>query len=82
MSDASAPGGTDLRSADRAILRFLADGTPQYAAIIAQRTGIHTPYAERRCEVLVRSGHLEPVTGEVVYRITARGRDAVRRPDG
>ncbi|QLC34178.1 hypothetical protein EFA46_008160 [Halarchaeum sp. CBA1220] len=82
MSDASAPGGGELRSADRTILEFLADGAPQYAAVIAQRTGIHTPYAERRCEALVRTGHLEPVTGEVVYRITARGEDAIGRlPD-
>jgi len=80
MSDSSVPRGRDLRSADRAILRFLRDRPPQYAAIIAQRTGLHTPYAERRCEALVATGHLEPVTGEVIYRITARGQEALGRP--
>ncbi|MFC7166203.1 hypothetical protein [Halospeciosus flavus] len=78
MSDASHPGD-ELRPTDRAILEFLAGERVEYAAIVANRVGLHTPLAERRCAALVERGYLEAVSGEVVYRITEEGRYAVER---
>ncbi|MFB6165425.1 MAG: DUF2250 domain-containing protein [Haloarculaceae archaeon] len=62
-----------MRSADEQILRHLRDERPDYLALVANRLGMHLGYVERRCEVLVKHGLVEPVTGEVVYRITERG---------
>lgn len=75
MGDAST-GTPTLRAVDAAILDFLADGRVEYAAIIANRVGAHTPYVERRCRVLVDRGLIEPVTSEVVYRATDAGQRA------
>lgn len=66
---------SSLRVVDAAILEFLADGRVEYAAIIANRVGAHTPYVERRCRALADRGLVEPVTGEVVFRVTAEGRE-------
>lgn len=77
MSDARSSNSWRLRTADRAILEFLDDNGAEYAAIIANRTGVHTSYAESRIEVLAGRGLIEPVTGEVVYRLTAAGEDAL-----
>jgi len=63
-----------LRPADEAILDFLDGEGVEYPAIVAHRTGIHVPYVERRCAVLAERGLLERVSGEVVYRVTERGR--------
>lgn len=63
-----------MRPGDEAILQFLDEADAEYPAIVANRTGIHTPYVERRCDVLAERGLLEQVTGEVVYRITDEGR--------
>lgn len=73
MSDTSSTARW-MRPADEAILRFLSRERAEYPAIIANRTGMHTPYVERRCRALVDHGLIEPVSQEVVYRITARGR--------
>ncbi|QDX41407.1 DUF2250 domain-containing protein [Salarchaeum sp. JOR-1] len=77
MSDARS-GSPALRPVDAAILEFLADDRVEYAAIIANRVGAHTPYVERRCAVLADRGLLEAVTGEVVFRATDAGKRAVR----
>jgi DNA-binding IclR family transcriptional regulator len=74
MSRTEGHGAAWMRPGDEAILQFLADETVEYPAIIANRTGIHTPYVERRCEVLTERGLLERVSGEVVFRITDEGR--------
>lgn len=66
-----------MRPCDEAILRFLSQERAEYPAIVANRIGAHTPYVETRCEVLASRGYLEAVSGEVVYRITDRGVDAV-----
>lgn len=54
-------------------MEFLRDERPEYPAIIANRTGMHAPYVERRCETLVDRGLIEAVSGEVVYRLTCEG---------
>lgn len=77
MSDAQSPAGGRLRSADRAILEFLRENGAEYAAIVAHRTGVHTPYAEARIAALAERGLLEPVSGEVVYRVTSAGISAL-----
>jgi|GEM_PF-1869717 len=73
MSDAST-SDPPLNPVDAAILDFLADGRVEYAAIIANRVGAHTPYVEKRCSALAERGLVEAVTGEVVYRVTDEGR--------
>lgn len=80
MSDARTTNSWRLRTADRAILEFLAENGAEYAAIVANRTGVHTSYAESRIDVLADRGLVEPVTGEVVYRLTADGADALDDP--
>lgn len=77
MSDASPVRRRWMQPCDEAILAFLQDERAEYPAIIANRIGAHTPYVERRCEALASRGYLEAVSGEVVYRITAEGIDAV-----
>ncbi|WP_188977599.1 DUF2250 domain-containing protein [Halocalculus aciditolerans] len=77
MSDAQQTNSGRLRSADRAILEFLQDNGAEYAAIIANRTGVHTSYAESRIAALAERGLIEPVTDEVVYRLTTEGRTAL-----
>ena len=62
-----------LRRADAAILLYLFREQPTYVPIVAQRLGIHLDYAEDRVERLVDAGFVEPVSAEVVYRITDRG---------
>jgi predicted transcriptional regulator len=74
MSRTGEQDATWMRPADEPILRFLDDAGVEYPAIVANRTGIHTPYVERRLEVLAERGLVEQVSGEVVYRVTERGR--------
>lgn len=77
MSDAEHHPTSWIRPADRQILEFLSDTRADYPALVASRLGIHTPYVERRCEVLAEHGLIEAVSEEVVYRITARGMEYV-----
>jgi DNA-binding IclR family transcriptional regulator len=62
-----------MRAADERILRQLQEEQPEYLALVANRLGMHLRYVERRCDVLVEHGLVEPVSGEVVYRTTERG---------
>ncbi|WP_459192557.1 hypothetical protein [Halosimplex sp. J119] len=62
-----------FRDADAAILSYLAEERPTYVALVANRLGMPTDYVERRTEQLVENGLAEPVSPEVVYRITERG---------
>jgi predicted transcriptional regulator len=64
-----------MRSADAAILDLLARERPTYVPLLANRLGMNLDYAERRCETLADRGLIEPVSREVVYRITEAGRD-------
>lgn len=63
-----------MRPADEEILRALRDQRPDYLALVANRLGMHLGYVERRCEVLVEEGLVEPVSAEAVYRTTDLGR--------
>lgn len=62
-----------MRPADEDIIRDLCEERPDYLPLVANRLGMHLGYVERRCEVLVERGLVEPVTGEVVYRTTELG---------
>lgn len=62
-----------LRPEDAAILSYLSRERPDYVPLIANRLGLHLSYAERRCDRLAEAELVEPVSGEVVYRITERG---------
>ncbi|WP_206425142.1 DUF2250 domain-containing protein [Halosimplex salinum] len=62
-----------FRRADAAILSYLSRERPTYTPLIANRLGMPTDYAEERVENLVDAGLVEPVSAEVVYRITERG---------
>ncbi|PSP67774.1 hypothetical protein BRC79_06320 [Halobacteriales archaeon QH_8_67_27] len=62
-----------FRGADAAILSHLSDERPTYVPIIANRLGMPTEYTERRVERLVEDDLIEPISAEVVYRITERG---------
>ena len=62
-----------FRGADAAILSYLSEERPTYVPLIANRLGMPTEYAQRRVDRLVESELVEPVSAEVVYRITERG---------
>lgn len=62
-----------MRPADEDILRDLCAERPDYLPLVANRLGMHLGYVERRCDVLVDQGLVEPVTAEVVYRTTELG---------
>jgi hypothetical protein len=79
MTDVTSSQPAWSRPADRVILSFLADQRAEYPAIVANRTGMHTPHVEQRCEELADRGLLEAVSGEVVYRVTEAGQRAVDR---
>ncbi|MFW6320685.1 MAG: DUF2250 domain-containing protein [Halohasta sp.] len=68
--------GDDVRlsPADRRILRYLSASGADYPALIAANTGLHVPLVEQRCHVLAAAGLLEPVSDEVIYRLTDDGR--------
>ena len=72
----------DRIEAYTAVLEFLDERRADYPALIASRLGIHTPYVERRCGVMADRGLLEPVSEEVVYRITDAGGTASRSRGG
>ncbi|WP_253736473.1 DUF2250 domain-containing protein [Halohasta salina] len=78
MSSGTSDGDLTLTPADRRILAYLAVSGADYPALIASNTGLHVPLVERRCLVLEAAGLLEPVSGEVIYRLTAYGRSVAR----
>jgi predicted transcriptional regulator len=55
------------------MLEYLCDEGPDYVPLVASNLGLVLGYAERRCETLVERGCIEPVSQEVVYRVTERG---------
>ncbi|WP_418280944.1 DUF2250 domain-containing protein [Halorubrum sp. DTA98] len=67
----------DLTRSDRRVLSYLVESSADYPALIAGNTGLHVAYVERRIESMVEAGLIEDVSGEVVYRITAAGRDVL-----
>lgn len=70
-------GVADLNRSDERVLTYLAGGGADYPALIAGNTGLHVPHVEKRCDALAEAGLIEPVSGEVIYRITDTGRDAL-----
>lgn len=66
-----------MEDADEQILYILRRDRVQYPALIAGETGAHMPLIERRCRRLESEGLIEPVSGEVVYRLTDRGRAVI-----
>jgi len=77
MSSGTAGTDVTLTPADRRILQYLSTSSADYPALIASNTGLHVPLVERRCLVLETAGLLEPVSGEVIYRLTDRGRSVL-----
>lgn len=77
MHEATSSQPAWSRPADPTILGFLSTNEPEYPAIIANRIGMHAPYVEARCRELAERGLVEPVSGEVVYRLTERGERAL-----
>ena len=78
MSSGTAGTDVTLTPADRRILQYLTASSADYPALIASNTGLHVPLVERRCRVLEAADLLEPVSGEIIYRLTDRGRVVVR----
>ncbi|WP_436927825.1 hypothetical protein [Halosimplex amylolyticum] len=62
-----------FRGADAAILSYLSRERPTYVPLIANRLGMPTDYVQERTDKLVESDLVEPVSAEVVYRITEDG---------
>ncbi|WP_459881873.1 DUF2250 domain-containing protein [Halorubrum gandharaense] len=75
----SSPVAMNLTRSDERVLEYLSDAGADYPALIAGNTGLHVPVVERSVETMVEDGLVERVSGEVVYRITAAGRDALGR---
>lgn len=59
--------------ADERILKYLAENPPDYVPLVANRLGMHLGYVERRVDLLVERGLLEPVSEEVIYAVTEDG---------
>jgi DNA-binding IclR family transcriptional regulator len=66
-------------AADAAILATFRSEPVQYPALIASRSGLHIPSAERRCRALADRGLLEQVSDEIAYRLTADGQHYLSR---
>lgn len=62
-----------MHPGDQRILRCLEDHSPEYAAIVANRSGMAPGYVERRLEVLTESGFVDRGTDGVVCGLTERG---------
>lgn len=62
-----------MHPADRRILEYLGEHPPDYVPLVANRLGLNLSHAERRVEVLVDRGLVEPVTEESIYGLTDRG---------
>ncbi|PSQ02968.1 DUF2250 domain-containing protein [Halobacteriales archaeon QS_4_69_31] len=68
-----------LRPGDVAILEYLIEAGSDYVPLVASNLGLYLGYAERRCAALESHGCIEPVSQEVVYRVTDRGERLVER---
>lgn len=62
-----------MRPVDIDILTALQRTQPEYIPILANRLGMHLPYVERRCALLIEHELITAVTGEVVYGLTSDG---------
>jgi len=67
-----------LTRTDERVLAYLDDAGTDYPAFVASNTGLYADHVESRLDALEAGGLVERVTGEAVYRITDRGRDALR----
>ena len=63
-----------MHPADERILSYLNENPPDYVPLVANRLGMHLGYVERRVETLVELGLVQPVSGEVIYALTDRGK--------
>jgi DNA-binding IclR family transcriptional regulator len=70
-----------MHRADVAILDYLHAERLDYVPLVASHLGLHLSYAEARCETLAERGLVEPVSEEVVYRLTERGRALLEDTD-
>lgn len=68
-----------VAAADAAILATFRSEPVQYPALVASRSGLHIPSAERRCRALADQGLLKRDSDEVAYRLTADGRHYLAR---
>lgn len=62
-----------MRPVDIDLLLAFKSTQPEYIPLVANRLGIHLPYAERRCTLLIEHAYIESVTGEAVYAVTDHG---------
>ncbi|MWV63809.1 DUF2250 domain-containing protein [Halorubrum sp. JWXQ-INN 858] len=69
--------GIVVTRSDARALAYLVESGADYPALIAGNTGLHVAYVERRLTTMAEAGLVEEVSGEVVYRITTAGRDAL-----
>jgi DNA-binding IclR family transcriptional regulator len=73
----------DLDRTDERVLSYLQECGADYPALIAGNTGLHVAHVERRLETLSDTGLVEPVSGEVIYRLTDEGTEVIdSSPDG
>ena len=70
--------GVALTRSDERVLAYLDDAGTDYPAFVASNTGLYVDHVESRLDALEALGLVARVTGETVYRITDRGRDALR----
>lgn len=62
-----------LHPVDRVVLAHLSDAGIDYPTCIATHHGVAPTDVRRRCAALADAGLVEPVSPEVVYRITEDG---------
>ncbi|MHB9285793.1 hypothetical protein ACKVMT_01980 [Halobacteriales archaeon Cl-PHB] len=67
------PAQSWIRPVDEQLLATLQQSQPDYVPLVASRLGLTVGYAEQRFERLVEADLVEPVTPEVVYRVTEQG---------
>ncbi len=67
-----------LTRSDERVLAYLDGAGTDYPALVASNTGLHASHVEARLRALKTAGLVEQVTGEVLYRVTAAGRNALR----
>ena len=67
-----------LTRSDERVLAYLTGVGTDYPAFVASNTGLYVAHVESRLDALEAAGLVEQVTDEVVYRVTAAGRDALR----
>ena len=70
-----------FRTVDERILRYFEANPPDYVPLMANRLNVHLEYAERRVDLMVDHGLLEPVTNERIYTATDDGRRVLEAVD-